>query len=592
MTTSTIPFDETAKHNVDLWLNGNYDEETKAAIKDMLQDNPKKLVDAFYTNLSFGTGGLRGIMGIGTNRMNVYTVRAATQGLANYLKALPLPRKGLFVFIGYDSRLNSRTFAEETAKVFAGNGIKVFLFSDIRPVPLVSFGCRYKNCSAGIMITASHNPPEYNGYKVYWNDGGQVLPPHDRGIIKEVEKIISPSQIKIASSLQDKNIEIVQDDVENAYLDSIKNYPFYPEENKKYGEALKIVYTSLHGTGITLIPKTLALWGFQKIILVDQQVIPDGHFSTVKSPNPEDREALSLGIESLKKNQADILIATDPDADRVGVAVSHKGDIHILNGNQIASICLQHICQALTEQKQMPGKEAFIKSVTTTELFRAIADFYRKNCVDVLTGFKYFAQKIQEWELDPEGSKFIFGGEESYGYLLGTHCRDKDAIISCALICEIALHAKRQGKTLVDLLYDLYRQYGVYVEKLFSIKFEESKEGKEKMAKEMKKLKEQPPKKFQELDVEFVEDYDKLTKTNLKTGIVEPILLPKTDMLLFWLADGTKLVIRPSGTEPKIKIYCGAVQKKFDSIPKAIREGEELADTIIKELQGHFFANA
>jgi phosphomannomutase len=573
--------DSTTKNNLNLWLHDAYDEETKSCIRRLLQNDPKEIIDAFYTHLSFGTGGLRGIMGVGTNRMNPYTVRAATQGLVNYLKNQKNIIRNYSILIGYDSRHNSRIFAEEAAKVLAANNIKVYLFSQLRPTPIVSFGCRYKECSAAIMITASHNPSQYNGYKVFWNDGSQLLPLQENEMIKEIKNIKSLSEVKVAESLEDRKITIIDDEIDDAYLNCTKEYSFYPQENKDHGKSLKIVYTSLHGTGITLVPQILKQWGFNPLF-VESQIVPDGNFPTVTCPNPEDADALRLGLEALKKHEADLLIATDPDTDRVGVAINHQGKIHILSGNQIACICLQHICQALTEKKCMPVNAAFIKSIGTTELFKVITEAYGKKCVNVLTGFKYFAEKIREWEQNPPGFQFIFGGEESCGYLFGTHCRDKDAIISCALICEIALHAKRQRKSLIDLVYDLYRQHGVYVEKLFSIKFEKSSNM--LMMQARKTLKNHLSTRISGIEIEAIEDYKFSTKFVCKTGKTESILLPKSDVLLFWLNDGTKLMIRPSGTESKIKIYCGVIRKTFQTIPQAIQEGEQHANTLISEV--------
>lgn len=583
-----IDFDPTTKKNVKTWLTGGYDPKTKAKILKLIHENPKEINDAFYTQLSFGTGGLRGIMGVGTNRMNQYTVRAATQGLANYLAKQPSPKKEHAVFIGYDSRHNSRFFAEESAKVLAGNGIRVYLFSELRPTPLVSFGCRQKNCSAGIMITASHNPPEYNGYKVYWGDGGQIVPPHDRGIIGEVEKITDMtdlSMVKVSEDLFHPLIECIENEIDHTYLDCVEKQQHYPEENKQHGNNLKIVYTSLHGVGITLVPETLKRWGFTNLYFVENQMTPDGDFPTVKSPNPEEKEALELGIEAVKKNDADILIATDPDGDRVGVAVKHEGAVHLLNGNQIACLCLYHVCEALTKQNRMPPKAAFVKTIGTTELFKTITDSYGATCFDVLTGFKYIAEKIHQWEQDPNDYQFVFGGEESYGYSLGTDVRDKDAIISSALICEVALREKLQGKTLIDLLYELYNKFGAHVEKLFSFKFEETKEGKEQMTQGMKRLRKTPPSTIGDIEIVSIEDYSTSIKTFLKSGKTEPLELPESDVLRFWLADGTKLMIRPSGTEPKIKIYCGVVINAYNSIDEALQNGENHASRIIEELK-------
>jgi len=581
-----VNFDQMTQTNVTSWLEGHYDEETKAAIRQLLRDNPQAIIDAFYTRLSFGTGGLRGIMGIGTNRMNPYTVRAATQGLANYIKTQPLPaaNEKHAVFIGYDSRHHSKQFAEESAKVLAGNGIQVYLFKELRPTPLVSFGCRYKNCTAAIMVTASHNPPEYNGYKVYWSDGGQILPPHDQKIIAEVNRIVDPTMVARVSNIDHPLIELVGEEVDEAYLKAIQSLQNYPEQNQAKGHLLKVVYTSLHGTGITLVPKLLPAWGFTSLSFVDQQIIADGGFPTVASPNPEERQALALGIEKLKACQGDLLIATDPDADRVGAAVKHQDQIQLLTGNQIACLCLDHICEALTQQKRMPERAAFIKTIVTTELFATIAQAYQKPCFNVLTGFKYIAQKIREWEQDSKGYEFVFGGEESYGYLYGAYTRDKDAISIAALLCEVSLKAKLQGKTLIDVLHDLYRKYGLYHEKLLSIHFEESKAGKEQIAIAMRQLQDSPPYSIGGMRVLTLEDYQRSIKAHLDSGKKEPISLPKSDVLSFTLEDGSKLVVRPSGTEPKIKLYGGVVKKDFHSILEGLSDCEKHVDRLLKAM--------
>jgi phosphoglucomutase/phosphomannomutase len=586
-----VDLDLITKKNVDLWLNGQYDQETKDSIRVMLRDQPQQIVDAFFTHLTFGTAGLRGIMGVGSNRMNVYTVRAATQGLANYILKQPQePNKTHAVFIGYDSRKNSRLFAEEAAKVLAGNGIHVFLCQDIRPTPFISFGCRYKNCLSAIMVTASHNPAEYNGYKVYWSDGGQIVPPHDAAIIAEVSKISDPNMVKSTSNLWTPLIEEVEPDVDEAYLKTIAALQNYPQVNQEKGKQLKIVYTSLHGTGITLMPQAFQAWGFTDFSFVAPQVIPDGTFPTVKSPNPEEKAALQMGIDTMLKTNSDILIATDPDADRVGVAINQNGEAIILNGNQILAICLEHICEALTKQGKLPKKAAFIKSVTATELFKAICDSYQRPCVNVLTGFKYIAEKIREWELLPDGYEFIFGGEDSYGYLRGTYARDKDAISTGVLICEAALQAKLQGKTLLDRLYDLYNKYGIYEEKILSINFGETKEGKERMAQGMEGLRQSALHEINGIPVVAIEDFELSTKHYLKTDQTESIALPVSNVLLYWLEDGTKVMIRPSGTEPKIKIYCGVIEKHFSSIPEGLNICIQRCDEILAYLKKHLMA--
>ncbi len=581
---ATSQFNEVTERNVNQWLHGRYDEETKATIRTLIKENPQEITDAFYKTLSFGTGGLRAIMGVGTNRMNIYTIQATTQGLANYLKKQPNRPEKLSVFIGYDSRQNSRLFAEETAKVFAGNGFYVYLFRDIRPTPLVSFGCRLKKCCAAIMITASHNPPEYNGYKVYWSDGAQILPPHDKAIIAEVQKINDISNVKKTQTLDSALIEIIDNEVDEAYFKAIVPLQNYPEENRKFGSTLKIVYTSLHGTGITVMPKALAAWGFSNVVYVEKQIIPDGHFTTAPIPNPEDPSALKLGIETLEASKGDLLLATDPDADRVAVAVQHAGKIQLLTGNQTACLCLYHLCEAMSKQQTMPKKAAFIKTIVTTELFKVIAHAYQATCFDVLTGFKYIAEKIQLWEQDPSGYQYIFGGEESFGYLLGTLTRDKDAILSSALICEVALHAKQQGKTLIDLLHDIYNKYGIFLEDLISINFEESKAGKESMEASMNKLRSNPPIKINGLLVVAIEDYLTSIKTFLPSEKTEPLALPKSDALLFWLEDESKLIVRPSGTEPKIKLYCGVVNKKFKTIEQGLSDAKEHVSGLLKSM--------
>lgn len=584
MTDNTNSIDPETNKHIEEWLKGPYDDETKSAIRKLLNENPKEIIDAFYTNLSFGTGGLRGLMGVGTNRMNKYTVNNATQGLANYLKKQP--ENGMkSVFIGYDSRHQSKAFAESAAKVLAGNNIHVYLCPEIRPTPYVSFGCRFKHCSAAIMVTASHNPKEYNGYKVYWNDGAQVLPPHDVGIIDEVNHITSLDQIQSVSSLENSHIEYVTEEVDRAYLEAIKNAQLYPDQNRAKGQQIHIVYTSLHGAGISLMPQAFADCGFVNISYVKNQCIPDGDFPTLKSPNPEEKAALKLGIDLLESTKADLLIATDPDADRVGVAVKHKSEVVILNGNQIACILLAHICEALTATNKMPKNATFIKSIVTTELFRAIANSFGKECYDVLTGFKYIAEKIREWESIPNGPEYIFGAEESYGYLFGTIVRDKDAISSSTLIAESALQAKLQGKTLVDLLNDIYKKHGVYVENLISVKFEETKLGKEQMQKGMDNIEKNPPKSINGIQVISLENYTKSTKTDMASGKVETLTLPKSDVLIFRLSDGSKLIVRPSGTEPKIKVYGGVVVKQFESVESAFRTGQDKVQALLATLQ-------
>ncbi len=587
---ATPAFDLTTQKNIDLWLNGQYDEKTKAQIRALLKENPHEAIDAFYTNLTFGTGGLRGLMGVGSNRMNNYTVRAATQGLAQYILKQPKdPEKEHAVVISYDSRQHSREFAEETAKVLAGNGIRAYLFKEMRPSPFTSFACRYLHCLAGVMITASHNPALYNGYKAYWSDGGQVIPPHDQGIIQEASKITDPTMVKTVPSLHHPLIEEIEQEIDTAYLQTIQTLQSNPEINQKKGKELNLVYTSLHGTGITIMPQALRSWGFSSIHYVEPQIIPDGTFPTVKSPNPEEKETLKMGIDLLLQTNSDLLIATDPDADRVGAAVRHHGEAVRLNGNQIAAICLEYLCEALSQQNRLPPRAAFVKSIVTTELFQAICDAYQRPCFNVLTGFKYIAEKIHEWETLPNAYQYIFGGEESYGYLLGTFVRDKDAIISSLLLCEVALQAKLQGKTLIDRLYDLYLRYGIYEEGLLSLNFGETKEGKEKMALGMRKIREAHLKSIHEIPVVAIEDYLSSTKLSLPSGKTEPLTLPVTDLIVYWLQDQSKVMIRPSGTEPKVKIYGGVIQKEFSSIPEGIQRANQRCKELLEFIQQILF---
>ncbi|MFA6915182.1 MAG: phospho-sugar mutase [Parachlamydiales bacterium] len=576
---TAFKFDTTTENNIQSWLQGDYDDEIKDTIHAMLNNAPEKLVDAFYTYLSFGTGGMRGLMGIGTNRMNVYTIRAATQGLANYILKQPVPhgQKLHRVMIGFDSRTNSTEFAQEAAKVLAANGIEAHIFKVLHPTPLVSFGCRYRNCTAAIMITASHNPSSYNGYKVYWNDGAQVLPPHDEGIIAEVQKVTSPDQVKKTDSVEHPLILEEGADIDIAYLAAITPLQLYPETNRNHGSSLNIIYSPLHGTGITTVPETLKRWGFTHVELVKEQALPNGLFPTVQSPNPEEPAAMQLGVAKLLEQKADIFLATDPDADRVGLAVNHRGQAKLLTGNQIACICLYHVLEALHEQKRIPSNAACVKTLPTTELFTAICQSYNVACFDVLTGFKYIAQKIREWESDPQqGYQFIFGGEDSYGYLLGTHARDKDAAIICALIAEAALHAKRQKKTLIDMLDDIYEKYGPYEDEMLSIGFPETKEGREKMINAMGKLRSNPPTTLHGHKVLVLEDYTTGKKKTFASGNEEILTLPKSDVLIFRLENNGKLIVRPSGTEPKIKIYVSLKDVPKQEVESLLKEFETL----------------
>lgn len=583
LTTELKDLDPTTRENVQSWLEGDYDQAAKREIKRLLESDKEGLKNSFYTSLEFGTGGLRGLMGVGTNRMNEYTIRSATQGLANYIqKAVPEGKKKA-VFIGFDCRNRSKEFSEEAARVLIGNGIEVYLCRELRPTPFVSFGCRHFGCTAAIMITASHNPPAYNGYKVYWSDGGQVLPPHDKGIIEEVKKIRDQSKIKVAD-LKGPLLHLIGNESDHLYLETIEKLQLRRENNQKNGKELKVIFSNLHGTANTLVPQALASWGFLNVRQVEEQRAPNGNFPTVKSPNPEEREALSLGIELMKNVEGDLLLATDPDTDRVGIAIMTKEGPRLFNGNEVAALCAYHVCSSLKESGKLPKNGALIKTIVTTELMAAIAKSFNVAIFDVLTGFKYIGEVMTQWEHNGE-HQFLFGGEESYGYLLGTHARDKDAVISCALICEMALATKMEGKNLADKLVDLYEKFGVYREKLVSINFPETQEGRKKMADSMKKLRETPPKSLCGSQVNTLEDYSTSIITHVGTGKTEELNFPKSNVLRFWMEDGTKLVVRPSGTEPKVKLYCGGkIEKGKAPVMKAIQDCDALCDKYVKEI--------
>ena len=570
-----------AKKNVQAWLEGPFDPDTKNAILEMGRTDPDGLENAFYTYLSFGTGGMRGLMGVGPNRMNVYTVRQTTKGLANYLKLQP-GAKMLRVVIGFDSRKNSQIFALEAARVLAASSIEAFLFKDLRPTPLVSFACRYLRCNAAIMITASHNPPEYNGYKVYWSDGAQVLPPHDVGITKEVEEVRRGGLIPVSPE-QDPYIHIIGKEIDEAYLETIRPLQLWPDADKS---SLKVIYSSLHGTGGTIVPQALHQAGITNLTFVKQQMIPDGAFPTTRYPNPEVEEALRLGIDSMISSNLDLFLATDPDADRLGAVVNHQGAPQILTGNQISSIATEWIFQRLSDRGMIPPNAAVVKTIVTTPLVRKITERWGGKCVDVLTGFKYIAQKMNEWEKKPELATYIFGCEESYGYLYGTHARDKDAVISSCVLAEIAWHLKTEGKTLVDALHDLWKKYGYYDESLLTLPFGETKVGRDHMAAVMEDLRKKPPQSFNGMQTIAYED---LLRHQFQGDASHQVGedLPSADVLIFTLKDESKIIIRPSGTEPKIKIYfmlAGSQGENLESIQKAARLRAEKLHINTKEM--------
>ncbi len=534
------------------WLFGNYDDETKDAIKDMIANDPQELTESFYRDLEFGTGGLRGIMGVGSNRMNKYTVGAATQGMSNYLKMNFSDLDTIKVAIACDSRNNSDYFAKVTADVFSANGIKVYLFDALRPTPELSFAIRHFGCQGGIVITASHNPKEYNGYKAYWDDGGQLISPHDKNVISEVLKIKDISDVKFEGN--DDLIEMIGQDVDNVYLDKIHSLSLSPEAIKRQKD-FKIVFTPIHGTGVPLVPKTLKRFGFEQVYLVDEQTSPDGNFPTVVSPNPEESAALELAMQKAKAINADLVMATDPDADRVGIAIRKGDEMILLNGNQAASLLIYYLLTKWKELGKLTGNEFIVKTIVTSELLAKIADKYNVEHFDVLTGFKYIADIIKRYE----GEKtFIGGGEESYGYLVGDFVRDKDAVISCAMIAETAAWAADKGIGLYDLLLEIYTEFGFYKEKLISV-VRKGKSGAEEIQAMMKGFRENPPVSLNDSKVIIINDYLSGISKNTVTGAEEKIDLPSSNVLQFLTDDGGKVSVRPSGTEPKIKFYFGVV---------------------------------
>jgi phosphoglucomutase len=569
---------EAIQQNVSKWLEGNFDEATKEEIKKLQALDPDGLADAFYKNLEFGTGGLRGIMGIGTNRMNKYTVGMATQGYANYLKK---SFEGeISVAIAHDSRNNSRAFAEITANVFAANGIKVYLFESLRPTPELSFTIRHFGCKGGVVCTASHNPKEYNGYKAYWDDGAQLVPPHDENVIAEVDKIASVDDVKWSGGEQ--NIITIGKEVDELYLNMVKELSVYPDVCEKQHD-LKIVYTPIHGTGIMLVPDALKKFGFTNVSIVEEQSKPDGNFPTVAYPNPEEKETMSIGLAKAKELDADILLGTDPDADRVGIGVkNHRGEWILMNGNQTALLAFNYMIEARKVKGLAQANDMVIKTIVTTDMIDKIAARNGITCYNVLTGFKWIASLIKE----KEGSEnYIIGGEESFGLMIGDKIRDKDAVSAVALICEMAAYEKNKGRTLFDKLIDLYTEYGFYKEHLISIT-KKGMNGAAEIAAMMEEYRRNPPLKIAGADVEKLLDYELGIGKNLQTGAEWKIDLPKSNVLQFELADGTKISARPSGTEPKIKFYFSVnapliSAAHFDETEKGL---DDRTAAIIKEM--------
>lgn len=553
-----------------VWLKENYDPDTRKAVKEMMDNDPAELVECFYRDLEFGTGGLRGIMGVGTNRMNKYTVGAATQGLANYLKTALIHESEIRAAIAYDSRNNSGLFAGISAEVLAANGIKVFLFDSLRPTPELSFAVRYLKCHTGIVVTASHNPKEYNGYKVYWSDGGQLVPPHDKNVIAEVQKIESVGDIKFSG--HPENIVSIGEDIDKEYISTLVSLSISPDVIKRQSD-MKIVYTPIHGTGYKLVPEALKAFGFTNIQTVKEQLTPDGNFPTVVSPNPEEKAALELALKLAKKVNADLILATDPDGDRVGVGVKDNNDNYILlNGNQSASLLIYYLIRQWKIKGKLTGKEFIAKTIVTSELLKDIAISHGVESYDVLTGFKYIAEIIRKFEGQ---KKFIGGGEESYGYLVGDFVRDKDAVAACALLAETAAWARNMGMSMYEMLINIYQEYGFYLEDLISIT-KKGKSGAEEIQAMMDGYRNSPPREINGIPVEIIKDYKLQKEFNRITGDEKPIDLPKSDVLQFFLKGGSKITVRPSGTEPKIKFYFGVKgllpeKSQFDKVNAGMR---------------------
>src|SRR5690348_8270675 len=512
--------DTAIQNKIDTWLNGGYDEQTKAEIRKLQKEHPEELTDAFYRNLEFGTGGLRGIMGVGTNRMNKYTVGMATQGFANYLRKT-YGNAEIKVAIAHDSRNNSRFFAETTANVFAANGIKVYLFESLRPTPELSFAIRYLKCNGGVVCTASHNPKEYNGYKAYWNDGGQLVPPHDKNVIKEVEKIASVDNVKWTGNAE--NVTIIGKDMDDAYMKMVKGLSVYPEIIKKQHD-LKIVYTPIHGSGIKLVPGVLQLFGFTNVNIVKEQMEPDGNFPTVGYPNPEEKETMSIGLKNAKQLSADILLGTDPDADRVGIGIKdNHGEWVLMNGNQTAVLAFNYIIEARKAKGVAQPNDMVIKTIVTTDMIDKIAEDSGVKCYNVLTGFKWIAEMIRE----KEGKEnYIIGGEESFGLMIGDKIRDKDGVSAVALLCEMSAYEKEKGRSLYEKMIDLYVQYGFYKEHLISIT-KKGMDGQQQIAAMMDAYRSNPPKMINGSEVVKLIDYELQKGKNLQAGDDWDTGLPK-----------------------------------------------------------------
>ena len=562
------------QQKIDTWLAGNYEQAAKDEIIRLQTENPDELADAFYKNLEFGTGGLRGLMGIGTNRMNKYTVGMATQGYANYL--IKCFGNHVKVAIAHDCRNNSRFFAETTANVFAANGIKVYLFEALRPTPELSFTIRQYGCQGGVVCTASHNPKEYNGYKAYWDDGAQMVSPHDENVITEVDKIASVNDVKWTGG--ESNITLIGAEMDNTYINMVKGLSVYPDVCAAQQD-LKIVYTPIHGSGIMLVPQVLKVFGFNNVHIVEEQRTPDGNFSTVVYPNPEEKEAMSIGLKKAQSIDADILLGTDPDADRVAIGVkNNKGEWILMNGNQTAVLAFNYMIEARKTKGIAQANDMVVKTIVTTDMIDVFAKANDIACYNVLTGFKWIAALIKE----KEGKEnYVIGGEESFGLMIGDQVRDKDAISAVALLCEMAAYEKNKGRSLFDKLIDLYVAYGLYKENLISIT-KKGMNGAKEIADMMQGYRDNPPTTIDGVAVAELLDYELQVGKNLQTEATWKIDLPKSNVLQFALADGTKISARPSGTEPKIKFYF-SVNSKLEN-PEGFEAAEKALDEKIARI--------
>ncbi|GAA5043491.1 phosphoglucomutase [Marivirga lumbricoides] len=563
----------TTEERAQKWLSSqSVDDTTKESIRKMQSENPDEFKESFYQDLEFGTGGLRGIMGVGSNRMNRYTLGMATQGLSNYLNKT-FTESGISVAIAHDCRNNSDTFAKTVADVFTANGIKVYFFEGLRPTPELSFAIRYFGCKSGVVLTASHNPKEYNGYKAYWSDGAQLIEPHDENVMKEVQAIQSIDDVQFAGN--NSLIEYIGEDVDKAYLEELKKISLFPKATEE-DKSIKIVFSPIHGTGITLVPKALENFGFKNVHLVEEQTTPDGNFPTVIYPNPEEKEAMKKSLAMGESVDADIIMATDPDADRVGIAIKNADNkFELLNGNQTGSLLIYYLLSRWDELGKYTGKEFIVKTIVTTELIKAIADHFKVKSYDTLTGFKHIAGLIR----DLEGKeKFIGGGEESYGYLIGDFVRDKDAVASSVMIAEMTAYVKSKGKTVYDYLIEMYAKFGLYREDLISIT-KKGISGSEEIKQMMTRFRENTPGSINGIKVTKMRDYKTGSETDLASGEKKKLDFPSSNVLQFFLEDGSKISARPSGTEPKIKFYV-SVNSKLSSKENFKAEFDQLGDKI------------